>query len=225
LTLALLTGASRGIGRATALALADRECDLVLVGRPGPALEGVAATCEKSRAERVDCDLANRAELERTAARLAARRLAPDCVIHAAGVCRRAPLKALEVAAYDEQIDVNLRAPYVLTRALLPAMLERRSGRIIFLGSISSTLGTPHQTAYNASKWGLLGLMKSLAEELKDSGVITLAVLPGAVDTEMLAGSGFEPRMTAAEVARTLAFFALDASSAHNGAAIEMFGT
>jgi NAD(P)-dependent dehydrogenase (short-subunit alcohol dehydrogenase family) len=67
--------------------------------------------------------------------------------------------------------------------------------------------------------------MKCLAEELSDTGVFTLAVLPGSVSTQMLQGSGFSPRMAAEEVARTLAFYALEASSAHNGGVVEMFGT
>jgi 3-oxoacyl-[acyl-carrier protein] reductase len=104
-------------------------------------------------------------------------------------------------------------------------MRERKRGRILFVASISSTLGTKGQSAYCASKWGVLGLMKSLAEELSDTGLMTAAVLPGSVDTHMLQGSGFAPRMSAEDVARTLVFLALDAPLAHNGAVIEMFGT
>jgi 3-oxoacyl-[acyl-carrier protein] reductase len=112
----------------------------------------------------------------------------------------------------------------LLTRALVPAMRREGKGRIVFVGSISSTLGTARQAAYVASKWGVVGFMKSLAEELKDTGVVTLAVLPGSTSTRMLEGSGFEPRMTAEDVAKTIVHFALDAPAAHAGAAIEMFG-
>jgi 3-oxoacyl-[acyl-carrier protein] reductase len=103
-------------------------------------------------------------------------------------------------------------------------MRAARRGRIVHVGSISSTLGSARAAAYSASKWGLVGLMKSLAEELADSGLSTVAVLPGSVDTEMLAGSGFSPRMRAEDVARTLVYHALDASHAHNGGVVEMFG-
>jgi 3-oxoacyl-[acyl-carrier protein] reductase len=103
-------------------------------------------------------------------------------------------------------------------------MRERNSGHIVFVGSISSTLGTANLSAYCATKWGIVGFMKSLAEELSDSGLMTCAVLPGSTDTRMLAGSGFPPRMTAEVVATTLLHYALDASLAHNGASIEMFG-
>ena len=85
-------------------------------------------------------------------------------------------------------------------------------------------MGCAHAAAYAASKWGLVGFTKSLAAELSDSGVMTLVVLPGSVDTDMLAGSGFAPRMTAQDVAGTLVHYALDAPLAHNGAVIEMFG-
>jgi NAD(P)-dependent dehydrogenase (short-subunit alcohol dehydrogenase family) len=103
-------------------------------------------------------------------------------------------------------------------------MLARRSGRVLFVSSISADLGTKAQAAYNTSKAGLVASMKCLAEELADTGVLTMALLPGAVDTAMLTGSAFPPRMSAEDVARTLVFYALDASSAHNGARIEMFG-
>ena len=103
-------------------------------------------------------------------------------------------------------------------------MRARRTGRIVFVASISSTLGTANLSAYCASKWGVVGLMKSLAEELSDSGLMTCAVLPGSVDTQMVVGSGFPARMSADDVARSLLHYALDAPLAHNGASIEMFG-
>src|SRR6201999_2456219 len=102
---------------------------------------------------------------------------------------------------WDEQLDVNTRAPFLLTQAFLPEMRKAKAGRIIHVASISSTLGSALGSAYCASKWALIGFMKSLALELSGSGVTTLAVLPGSVDTAMLEGSGFSPRMTAEEVA------------------------
>jgi 3-oxoacyl-[acyl-carrier protein] reductase len=112
----------------------------------------------------------------------------------------------------------------LLTRAFLPTMLRRGSGRILHVASISATLGTRNAAAYVASKWGLVGFMKSLAEELSGTGLMTLAVLPGSVGTRMLEGSGFEPRMTADEVASTVVHYAFDAPLSHNGGIIEMFG-
>jgi 3-oxoacyl-[acyl-carrier protein] reductase len=103
-------------------------------------------------------------------------------------------------------------------------MLHAGHGRLVAVSSISATLGTAGQSAYAAAKWGALGFTKSLAEELRGTGVQTMAVMPGAVATSMLAGSGFMPQMTAQDVARTVVFAALDAPDAMNGSAIEIFG-
>lgn len=228
MTRILLTGASRGIGRATALACAARGAQLGLVGRPSAALEAAVAeslAAGSPRAVRFIADARNAQQLERAAAEFLEVFGAPDAIIHSAGIAVRTSIEATSVASFEEQLQVNLSAPFALTRALLPAMRARRAGRIVFVGSISSTLGTANLAGYCASKWGLLGLMKSLAAELTDSGLMTCAVLPGSVDTEMLVGSGFPPRMTPESVAQTLVHYAFDAPLAHNGANIEMFGT
>jgi 3-oxoacyl-[acyl-carrier protein] reductase len=226
MTLAVITGPSRGIGRATALALAERGIDLALLGRPSAALaETVRLAAERGvSAIPVDCELANPAELERAAERVLDGAV-PDLLVNNAAVIRRAPIEQTSLQAWNEQLDVNLRAPFLLTRALLPAMRRAGRGRIINVGSISSTLGTAGAAAYCASKWGLVGLTKSLAEELSDSGLMTVAILPGSVDTRMLEGSGFAPRISADDVARTIVFHCLDAPLAHNGGVVEMFAT
>jgi 3-oxoacyl-[acyl-carrier protein] reductase len=225
-TLALVTGPSRGIGRATALLLARRGARLALVGRPSAALDDTAMQLEKSGAKvaLLPCDLAAADQIEIVAKRVLDELGPPDAIVHNAGVIHRATVEETSTRAYDEQLAVNLRAPFLLTRALLPAMRRAGRGRIVFVSSISATLGSPKAAAYCASKWGLVGLMKSLAEELSGSGLMTVALLPGSVQTDMLAGSGFDPKMTAEDVARTLVHYALDAPIAHNGGAIEMFG-
>jgi len=226
-TLAVLTGASRGIGRATALGLAKRRTNLVLLGRRSPELEETLQLAERD-AERVtwvECELAHSDAVERAAERVLAELGTPDVLINNAGVIERLPIEATSTLSWDAQLAVNLRAPFLLTRAFLPGMRARKSGRIVFVASISATLGSRHAAAYAASKWGLVGFMKSLAEELRDSGLVTVAVLPGSVATDMLRGSGFPARMSAEDVASTLIHYALDANPAHNGGVIEMFGT
>ncbi len=146
-------------------------------------------------------------------------------MVHNAAVIFRKTVEETTLSEWDQQLAVNLRAPFLITRALLPGMKSRGSGRIVFVGSISATLGTARSAPYNASKWAVSGFMKSLAEELTDTGIMTVAVLPGSVDTSMLEGSGFAPRMTPEDVARTLVHYALDAPLAHNGGVVEMFGT
>lgn len=223
--LAIVTGASRGIGLATALGLAGRKLALTLVGRNSPELESARVLCEAAGAPHVSLapvNLADLAAVERVARELA--ETPPSVIVHNAGVVHRDAVENVSRASWQEQIDVNLSAPFLLTRALLPGMRQAGTGRILFVGSISSTLGSARQSAYCASKWALVGFMKSLAEELSDSGLMTAAVLPGSVDTRMLLGSGFPKRMSAEDVAKTLVFLALDAPLAHNGATLEMFG-
>ncbi|HET9929461.1 MAG TPA: SDR family oxidoreductase [Polyangiaceae bacterium] len=225
--LAVVTGTSRGIGRATALSLSKRGLRLVAITRDAEDRSGLREACRAVGAPSVDIvplDLNDLDSVERVGADVAGRFGAPAVVIHNAGEVVRARVDELSRAEWMRQLNVNLSAPFVLTRALLPHMLEKRRGRIVFVASISSSIGTPRHSAYCASKWGIVGFMKSLAAELTDSGLMTAAVLPGSVDTRMLEGSGFPPRMSAEDVAHTLTHFALDAPLAHNGAVIEMFG-
>lgn len=226
MTRVVLTGASRGIGRATALALAKRRADLALLGRDSDELRETTARVRElgTDAQQVDCDLASPEEIAAAAARVL--KDGPvDALVHDAAVIFRKRVEDTELADWDAQLSVNLRAPFLLTRALLPHLRTRPQARIVFVGSISSTLGTARSAAYNASKWGVVGFMKSLAEEVSDSPVSTVAVLPGSVGTRMLEGSGFTPRMSAEEVASTIVHYTLDASAAHNGGVVEMFGT
>jgi len=223
----VVTGAGRGVGRAIALGLARRGKRLVLLGRASPqhreTLELVSELSGHVALE-VLADFADAAALERAARQIVAEVGAPALVVHNAGMVVRARIEDTSVESWDAQLNVNLRAPFVLTRALLPSMRAAGSGRFVFIGSISGTLGSPSAAAYAASKWGLTGFTKSLAEELSDSGLMACAVLPGAVDTDMLKGAPFPARMSAEDVARTVEFLGLDAPRAHNGATVEMFG-
>lgn len=226
MTTVVVTGASRGIGAATAVHLASRHCHCVLLGRSAERLAPVLAECRARHDVDhmiVECDVSDPDACERAAATIL-QRGAPRALVNNAGIVERASLEALTLQSFRRQLDTNLLGPMWLTRALLPAMRQVGCGSVVNVGSISSTLGTAHQTAYNASKWALVGFTKSLAAEVSDSGLAIVAVLPGAVDTTMLAGGEFPPRMTADEVARTLAHYALDVSAAHNGGVIEMFG-
>ncbi|HEX3775610.1 MAG TPA: SDR family oxidoreductase [Polyangiaceae bacterium] len=227
MTRVLITGASRGVGRAAAIACAKRGSELGLLGRPSVEQRDTTAICLENGAERVielAADAADARAVESAAAEFLRTCGAPDAVIHNAGIAARTSVEDTTLASWEAHLQINLTAPYLLTRALLPAMRARKSGRIVFVGSISSTLGSANLSAYCATKWAIVGFMKSLAEELSESGLMTCAVLPGSVDTRMLEGSGFPPRMTADEVAQTLVHYALDAPLAHNGAVIEMFG-
>ncbi len=223
---ALVTGAGRGIGRAVATRLAERGLDVALIARTRIELEQTRSAIERlgRRAIVLPCDVAKSGEVEE-AVKTALDELGPPrVVVSSAGVVRRALVHETTEEDWDAVIDVNLKGTFLVTRALLPSMLRTKRGRFVAIASISATLGTPKQSAYAASKWGLVGFTKSLAEELRETGLQTLAVLPGSVATSMLAGSGFPPRMTAEEIAGVVAYAALDAPDAMNGSAIEVFG-
>jgi 3-oxoacyl-[acyl-carrier protein] reductase len=223
---ALVTGAGRGLGRAVALSLARRGLSLALLGRASPAHAETAGLVRQQGGQALElfADFSDAVSLTRAAERVVAELGAPAVVVHNAGLVVRKNVEQTSVEEWDQQLDTNLRAPFVLTRALLPALRAAGRGRLVFVGSISGTLGSPGAAAYAASKWGLTGFVKSLAEELKDSGLMACTVLPGSIDTDMLSGSPFPARMTAEEVAKTIEFLAIDAPLAHNGCAVEMFG-
>jgi NAD(P)-dependent dehydrogenase (short-subunit alcohol dehydrogenase family) len=121
-------------------------------------------------------------------------------------------------------VDVNLTGAFLCARAVVPGMRRRQRGRIVNVASISGTIGTPEATAYNASKWGLIGFTKSLAEELRPDGVQAMSVSPGSVDTSMLRKTPFAPAMTPEDVAKVIAWCAAEAPDAMTGANVEVFG-
>ncbi len=224
--IAVVTGAGRGIGRAIALDLARRWCDVALLGRTldslADATSDVIATGRRGLA--VACDVASATEVDAAATTVARELGAPDVVVSNAGVVCRATVEAMTEGEWDEVIDVNLKGTFLVMRAFLPPMLALGRGRLIAIASISSTLGTARQSAYCAAKWGTVGFVKSLAEELRGTGLQAMCVMPGSVDTDMLKGSGFEPRMQPEDVARTVTFLALDAPAAMNASSVEVFG-
>lgn len=224
--IAVVTGAGRGIGRASAIALAKRGLDVVLLGRSREELDEAAARVrdESRRAIALHCDVTSAAELEGAVQETLCAFGAPTVVVANAGIVRRATVHEMSESDWDAVLDVNLKGTFLTARAFLPSMRSANRGRFVAIGSISSTLGTAGQSAYCASKWGVVGFVKSLAEELRGSGLSAMCILPGSVQTKMLEGSGWEPQMSPDDVASLVAYAALDAPAAMNGSAIEMFG-
>ena len=224
--IAIVTGAGRGIGRAVALALARRGHDVALLARTFPQLEETAAEIVGMgrRALALRCDVASPHEVAHAKERTMAELGVPAVVVNNAGIVRRALVHEMSDDDWDHVMGVNLKGTFLVTRAFLPQMLREKRGRIVNVSSISGTLGTPLLSSYCAAKWGVIGFTKSLAQELDGTGVSALCVMPGSVDTDMLKGSGFAPRMTPEDVANGVLDAALDAPSAMNGSAVEMFG-
>jgi 3-oxoacyl-[acyl-carrier protein] reductase len=223
-----VTGASRGVGLEAARALAARGLDVVMLALDPARLEAAAAALRAGAGVRVlalPCDVADEAEVGRAAgAALAWGGGAPRAVVANAGIVRRGAVHELEVADFDRVVAVNLRGTFLTARAFVGPMREAGRGRFLAVASISATLGTAGASAYNASKWGVVGFVKSLAEELRGTGVQAVALNPGSVDTDMLRGSPYAAQMGPADVASVLTYLALDAPDALHGAAIDMFG-
>jgi 3-oxoacyl-[acyl-carrier protein] reductase len=222
----VVTGGGRGIGRATALSLAERGYDVALLARTVSELDEVATqvVARGRRALAVRCDVSRADEVAHAVTRVESELGTARAVVSNAGLVTRARVVETKEEDWDRVIDVNLKGAFLIARAWLPQMLRSKSGRFVAVGSISSTLGTATQSAYCAAKWGLVGFVKSLAEELRGSGLQAMCVLPGSVDTAMLRGSAFAPQMTAEEVAKLVVYAALDAPDAMNGSAVEIFG-
>jgi NAD(P)-dependent dehydrogenase (short-subunit alcohol dehydrogenase family) len=219
---AIVTGGGRGIGAAAARALTARGVAVTVFARTRRELDAVVSSGGAALA------VAGDVRSEEDVARLVSeheRALGPvDVLVNDAGIVARAPVEALSAATFREVLDVNLVGPFLCARAVIPGMKARRRGRIVNVTSISGTLGTPEASAYNASKWGLVGLTRCLAEELRPHGIAVMGVSPGSVDTEMLKRTPFPPDMSPEEVARVIAFVALDAPAAMTGADVEVHG-
>lgn len=227
-SVAIVTGASRGIGRATATALTRRGVHVALVARDRNALAEVETTLHGGGARLITApaDVRDAAEVE-AIVEAAERNLGPiDLLVNNAGVVLRRPVVETEEADWDLVLDVNLKGAFLCTKAVLPSMIARKRGRIVNVSSISGTLGTPELSAYCASKWGLIGFTKATAEEVRPHGVQIYAVSPGSVNTAMLreGSPGAEPDMEPDDVAQLIVYLATDAPDAMTGAAVDVFG-
>ena len=221
-TTAIVTGGGRGIGAAVARALTARGLRVTVFARTAAEVARVVA--EGGAALAVAGDVSSEADVARLVAAHEAALGPCDVLVASAGILVRGAVDALDPARWRASLEVNLTGPFLCARAVLPGMKARRRGRIVNVASISATLGTPEASAYNASKWGVLGLTRCLAEELRPFGVQALAVSPGSTDTQMLKQTPFPPAMTPEDVAGVVIFAALDAPAASTGANLEVFG-
>lgn len=182
---ALVTGASSGIGRALALRLARDGARLSLVARREDALETVAAEVRAAGGEALvlPCDVADREQAEATA-RTAAAGLGPvDLLVNNAGYGRHCRFVDHEVEDIERMLRVNTLGSIYLTKALLPGMIERRRGWIVFMASVAGKIASPDESVYAASKFAVVGLASALGLEVEDFGVHVLTVCPGVIRT------------------------------------------
>jgi uncharacterized protein len=180
----LLTGATGGIGQATARALKQRGAELILTGRRTDVLEPLAAELS---ARTLAVDLSIPAEVDR----LLSEAGQVDILVANAALPASGRLDSFSMEEIDRALDVNLRAPIALAHALVPAMVARGSGHLLFVSSLAGKTATAGSSLYNASKYGLRGFAAALRPELHNSGVGVSAVFPGFIrDAGMFADSG-----------------------------------
>ncbi len=192
---AIVTGASRGIGRAVAEALHRKGVRLTLLCRTKPDVPGTF----------IPCDFAEPGSIPR--------KLGPvDFLINNAGTFLEKPVAEMPLEDWERVLRVNLTSTFLVTRAVLPAMIARKTGRIVFIASTASMQGYLHQSAYVASKHGMLGFARALAIETKPHNIHVHSLCPGGVDTDLIKGTYLgsrlagQPMIAPADIAEMVVF-------------------
>jgi 3-oxoacyl-[acyl-carrier protein] reductase len=183
---ALVTGASRGIGRAIACTLAAQGATVVAAARQDHANDVVAELAAKGQlAEAATLDVTDAAAIEQLPGSIVQRHGRIDIVVSNAGIARDQLLMRMKRADWDAVIGINLTATFSLVQAAMRPMLKQRGGRIIAIGSVVGQTGNAGQCNYAASKAGLIGFAKALAREVATRGITVNVVAPGMIDTDM----------------------------------------
>ncbi len=236
---ALVTGASRGIGRATAMVLA--ACGAAVIvnyrGQAEAAAEVVAQIeAAGGRATAVQADVSDGGDVDRLVKTVTDTYGSLDILVNNAGIARDNLLLRMKDDEWDSVIDTNLRGTYLLTKAVLRTMMRARRGRIITITSVVGLLGNAGQANYAAAKAGLIGFTKSVAREMASRGITANAVAPGFVETDITAGLSDSVREAALaaiplgrwaqpeEVANVVAFLSSDAAAYITGQTLAVDG-
>jgi 3-oxoacyl-[acyl-carrier protein] reductase len=235
---AVVTGAGRGIGAATARAFAQHGAQVALIDRSGADVTQTAQEIGLAGGEALPftTDITDSFEVERLMDRIAEEWGRLDVLVNNAGVVRDATLEEVTDEDWSETLDVNLRGTMVCTRAAVPHMIARKQGRILSAASVVARNGNYGQTAYAASKGGVVAMTRTWARELGPKGITANAVAPGFIDTEMVKSvpakvvSKIVARLPAGrlgqpeDVAAVYLFLASDLASFINGAVVGVDG-
>jgi len=231
----LVTGSTRGIGRAIAETLARAGARVAVVGRDLQKAQE-AATAIGNASQGFACDVTDTAAVTKLVADVEAAFGSIDVLVNNAGITRDNLVMRLKDDDWDAVINANLRGAFATIRAVSRGMMKRRSGRIINISSIIGIIGNKGQANYAASKAGLIALTKSVAKELGSRNILVNAVAPGFIETEMTAAMTPEAREglgkqialerlgTPQDVAATVAFLASDLSSYITGQVLVVDG-
>lgn len=189
---ALVTGSTRGIGRAIAQRLSDCGAKVAIVGRDRSKAEEAAAALKNARG--FGCDVSDAAAVAALVGDVEGAFGGVDILVNNAGITRDNLLMRLKDDDWDAVLDANLKAAFVATRAATRGMMKRRWGRVINIASVVGLIGNKGQANYAASKAGLIGFTKSVAKELASRNILANVVAPGFIDTDMTAALTPEAR-------------------------------
>ncbi len=212
---ALVTGASEGIGRATALALAAEGAAVAVTARNREKLEQLVGEIVASgrQACAVAGDATVAADVERIRQETLAAYSQVDILVNNVGIAKYAPFEEISIEDYDWMMDTNMRSTFLFTKAFFPGMVERGEGWVVFVASVSGLMGLPNETGYAASKHAQVGFARALDHEAYKHGVKVSVIAPGGVNTRHAFGTGrtagdprLEDYLAAEDVAQAVVF-------------------
>lgn len=192
--IAIVTGASQGLGQAVAIRLAANGATVLCVARNAEKLAGTVEqiTAAGGKAEAVQCDVTNRSDVEKLFADVEEKHQKLDILVNNAGITRDTLMPIMTDEQWDEIIAANLTSCFLCSRAASKMMMRKRYGRIINMSSVSGIIGNAGQTNYSATKAGMIGMTRSLSKELAKRKVTVNAVAPGFIESDMTKALGDE---------------------------------